>query len=126
MADDLEKDESISLIASDKVEGTNVYGPDGDKLGSIYNFMVDTMSGQVEYAVLQFGGVLGLGSDYYPLPWDVLTYDEDKGGYVVALSKDVLEKAPHYAANEQPDFTPAYGGEIYDAYGMPYPGTMAH
>lgn len=123
---DIAKDETISLIASDKVEGTAVYNPDGEKLGSIYNFMVDKMSGQVEYAVLQFGGVLGLGSDYYPLPWDVLTYDEDRGGYVVELEKEALEKAPHFAPNERPEFTPAYGGEIYGAYGLQYPGTMAH
>ena len=69
-------DETSSLIASDKVEGTSVYNAKGEKLGSIYNFMVDKRSGEVEYAVLQFGGVLGLGSDYYPLPWDVLDYDD--------------------------------------------------
>jgi len=91
---DIEKDESSSMIASNKVEGTAVYSPNGDKLGSIYNFMVDKETGQVEYAVLQFGGLFGLGSDYYPLPWDVLTYDEDQGGYVVELSKEQLENAP--------------------------------
>lgn len=126
MATDIPTEETVSLIASNKVEGTSVYNPDGEKLGSIYNFMVDKMSGQVEYAVLQFGGVLGLGSDYYPLPWDVLTYDEGQGGYVVELSKDTLKNAPHYAANEQPEFDKAYGGEIYGAYGLEYPGTMAH
>ena len=123
---EIETDESDTLIASNKVEGTSVYNPEGDKLGSIYNFMVDKESGQVEYAVLQFGGILGLGSDYYPLPWDVLTYDEEQGGYVVELSKEVLEKAPHFAAHEQPEFTPAYGGEIYGAYGLQYPGSMTH
>ena len=123
---DIEKDESASLIASNKVEGTAVYSPDGDKLGSIYNFMVDKRTGQVEYAVLQFGGVLGLGSDYYPLPWEILEYDEEQGGYVVELSKEALEDAPHYAANEEPPFTPAYGGEIYGAYGLEYPGTITH
>ena len=119
-------EETVSLIASNKVDGTNVYNPDREKLGSIYNVMIDKFSGQVEYAVLQFGGILGLGSDYYPLPWDVLTYDEDQRGYIVALSKETLEKAPHYAANEQPAFTPAYGGEIHGAYGLQYPGTMTH
>jgi hypothetical protein len=126
MAADIPTDETVSLIASDKVEGTNVYNPNGEKLGSIYNVMIGKASGQVEYAVLQFGGMLGLGSDYYPLPWDVLTYDEDQGGYVVELSKEMLEKAPHYPAGREPIYTPAYGGEIYGAYGMDYPGTMAH
>jgi sporulation protein YlmC with PRC-barrel domain len=123
---DIEKVETASLIASNKVEGTAVYGIDGDKLGSIYNFMVDKRLGQVEYAVLQFGGMLGLGSDFYPLPWEVLEYDEDQGGYVVELTKDQLKEAPHFAANEEPEFTPAYRGEIYGAYGLGNRGTSAH
>jgi len=56
--------------------------------------MVDMRSGQVEYAVLQFGGLFGVGSDYYPLPWDVLTYDTEKGDFVIDLDKETLEKAP--------------------------------
>ena len=123
---DIEKDESASLIASNKVEGTAVYSSDGEKLGSIYNFMVDKRTGQVEYAVLQFGGVLGLGSDFYPLPWEVLDYDEDQGGYVVELSKEQLKDGPPFAANEEPAFTPAYRGEIYGAYGLKSSDTLAH
>ena len=61
---DIATDETDRLIASNKVEGTAVYNSEGEKLGSIYNFMVDKRSGRVEYAVLQFGGFLGLGSDY--------------------------------------------------------------
>jgi uncharacterized protein YrrD len=61
-------DETDRLIASNKVEGTAVYDRDGNKLGSVYNFMVDKQSGQVEYAALSFGGFLGVGTDYHPLP----------------------------------------------------------
>ena len=118
---EIEKDETVMLIASNKVEGTAVYGPDEKKLGSIYNFMVDKRTGQVEYAVLQFGGVLGVGSDYYPLPWEMLDYDDGLGGYVVELSKDALNSAPHFSPNEEPIFNPVYGGEIYGAYGLQYP-----
>jgi sporulation protein YlmC with PRC-barrel domain len=117
---DIETDETQSLIASNKVEGTSVYNPDGEKLGSIYNFMVDKESGQVEYAVLQFGGFLGVGSDYYPVPWAALEYDEDQGGYVIDVDKEFLENAPRYAANEEPRFTPAYGSEVDTAYGVEY------
>ena len=92
---DVPVDETTRLIASNKVEGTAVYNRNSEKLGSIYNFMVDKESGQVEYAVLSFGGLFGMGGDYYPLPWDVLSYDTDRGGYVVDLEKEVLEKAPH-------------------------------
>ena len=91
----LSTDETYDLIASDKVEGTAVYNQEGEKLGSIHNLMVDKRSGQVEYAVLQFGGMLGVGSDYYPLPWEALTYDVDQKGYVVALDKDAIKNAPH-------------------------------
>ena len=118
---DIETDETARLIASNKVEGTAVYNREGEKLGSIYNFMVEKRTGQVEYAVLQFGGVLGLGSDYYPLPWNVLTYDTSQRGYVVNLDKTVLDRAPRYAANEEPAFDRDYGEEVYRYYGVNYP-----
>lgn len=118
---DIETDETDRLIASDKVEGTTVYGVDGDKLGHIHNFLVDKVSGQVEYAVLQFGGVFGLGADYYPLPWQSLTYDTEQGGYVVELDKDTLEGAPRYA-DEEPRFDRTYSEQVYSHYGLTYPG----
>lgn len=116
----IETDETSRLISSNKVEGTAVYNRDDEKLGSIYNFMVDKHSGRVEYAVLQFGGLFGLGSNYYPLPWDVLTYDTDQGGYVVELDKSVLERAPNYPGDQEPVFDHEYGREIYGYYGVPY------
>lgn len=118
---DIATDETNRLIASNKVEGTSVYNREREKLGSIYNFMVDKRSGQVEYAVLQFGGLFGLGSDYYPLPWNVLTYDTDQGGYVVNLDKAVLENAPRYASGNEPSFDRDYGREVYGYYGVGYP-----
>ena len=121
MSTDIATDETSRLIASNKVEGTHVYNREREKLGSIYNFMVDKESGEVEYAVLQFGGLFGLGSDYYPLPWDVLTYDTEQGGYVVALDKAMLEKAPRYKGNEEPAFDRDYGREVHGYYGIDYP-----
>ena len=91
-------DETRDLIASDKVEGTAVYDRSGERLGSVYNFMVGKRSGQVAYAVLSFGGWLGMGESYHPLPWNTLTYDTDLGGYVVSLSKDRLRNAPSHRA----------------------------
>src|SRR5215207_8063360 len=87
-------DETTRLIASNKVEGTAVYNQEGEHLGSVYNFMVDKVSGQVAYAVMSFGGFLGLGERYHPLPWKVLTYDTTMGGYVVDLDRP-LDYAPH-------------------------------
>ena len=117
MADtDIETDETAELIASNKVEGTAVYDRNGDRLGTIYNFMVDKLNGQVEYAVLSFGGLFGLGSDYYPLPWDRLTYDEELGGYQIDLVKEELEEAPRYAADQEPAFNRAYSERIDTFY----------
>jgi sporulation protein YlmC with PRC-barrel domain len=117
MADtDIETDETAELIASNKVEGTAVYDRNGDRLGTIYNFMVDKLNGQVEYAVLSFGGLFGLGSDYYPLPWDRLTYDEELGGYQIDLVKEDLEEAPRYAADQEPAFNRAYSERIDTFY----------
>lgn len=120
-ATDIATDETNRLIASNKVEGTAVYNREGEKLGSIYNFMVDKRAGKVEYAVLQFGGLFGIGSDYYPLPWNVLTYDIDEGGYVINLDKAMVEKAPRYAQDNEPNFDHNYGREVYGYYGVTYP-----
>jgi PRC-barrel domain protein len=65
----IDQRETTSLIGSDKVEGTAVYGPDREKIGSIERVMIDKISGKVAYAVLSFGGFLGMGEDYYPVPW---------------------------------------------------------
>ncbi|MEY9261794.1 hypothetical protein ABIF23_001189 [Bradyrhizobium elkanii] len=65
----LDDNESDALIGSDKVEGTAVYGADGNKVGTIERLMIDKTSGKVSYAVLSFGGFLGIGDDHYPLPW---------------------------------------------------------
>ena len=84
-------DETERLIASNKVEGTPVYGRNGERLGSIHNFMVDKFRGRVVYAVLKHGrGFLGLDERYYPLDWDQLNYDEHLGGYQIDISEDEL------------------------------------
>ncbi|PAL19494.1 PRC-barrel domain-containing protein [Sphingopyxis sp. GW247-27LB] len=121
MTDTLEKTETHRLIASDKVEGTAVYNPENDRLGTIANVMIDKRSGKSEYAVMEFGGLFGLGSDHYPIPWDMLTYDTGKGGYVVNLSKDQLTDAPRYAREDAPEYTDDYGRTIYGYYGLSYP-----
>ena len=112
-------DETDRLIASNKVEGTAVYNRQGERLGTVYNFMVDKRSGQVAYAVMSFGGFLGVGGSYHPLPWRSLTYDTNLGGYVVDLDKDRLQGAPSYAESESPSWDREYGGRIDRHYGVP-------
>jgi PRC-barrel domain protein len=88
--------ETASLIGSDKVEGTVVYRPNGEKIGQIERLMIDKVTGKVAYAVMSFGGFLGLGEDHYPVPWSLLTYNERLGGYEVDITHEQLKGAPKY------------------------------
>lgn len=107
--------ETGDLIAAGKVEGTTVYDRSGQKIGSIYDVMIDKRSGQVAYAVLSFGGFLGVGENYNPLPWNQLTYDTQQGGYVVDMTEDRLKGAPTYAQDQ--DFDADYRRQVDDYYG---------
>ena len=110
---DVNKSETASLIAASKVNGTSVYNRQGDRLGSIHDVMLNKLNGQVSYAVLSFGGFLGIGEKYHPMPWKKLTYNEQYGGYVIDLDKRQLEGAPAYGDADAPDWTTGtYGGTI--------------
>jgi hypothetical protein len=91
---DLTQPTTGHLIAGGKVQGTWVYSMEGEHIGSIEDVMLDKATGKVAYAVLSFGGFLGIGSKHYPLPWEMLRYDTRLGGYVVKLDKARLENAP--------------------------------
>ena len=108
-----------TLIAADKVKGTDVYNLAGDKLGSVDDIMIDKVSGRAIYAVMSFGGFLGMGEKFHPLPWAKLKYDAQKGGYVVNLDKKVLEDAPYYDSDREFAWTPDYGRKVDSYYGTP-------
>lgn len=113
----LESRETFSLIGSDKVEGTPVYRSNGDKVGTIERIMIDKLSGKVAYAVMSFGGFLGIGEDYYPLPWSLLTYNTRLDGYEVNISEQQLKGAPKYSKHENWDWSdPERGRRVYDFY----------
>jgi sporulation protein YlmC with PRC-barrel domain len=117
----LPMDETSHLIASNKVEGTAVYGGDGRRLGSIHNFMVDKLTGRVEYAVMAYStGFLGMGTRYYPLPWRVLSYDKRAGGYRIDLTEGDLRHAPSFDRESEPRFDRNYGSRVHDYYGLNY------
>jgi hypothetical protein len=97
--------ETPSLIGSDKVEGTAVYRSNGDKVGTIERVMIDKISGKVAYAVMSFGGFMGIGEDSYPLPWNLLTYNPRLQGYEVNIGEDQLKGAPKYSEHETWDWT---------------------
>ena len=107
-----------SLIAASKVNGTNVYNLSGEKLGSIYDVILNKQSGKAEYAIMSFGGFLGIGDMYHPLPWEKLKYQPAQGGYVVDLDRTRLEGAPAYSANESSLWDdPTYSRRVTDYYG---------
>ena len=111
--------ETGSLIGSDKVEGTAVYGANDTKIGSIERVMIDKMTGKVSYAVLSFGGFLGIGDDHYPLPWQSLKYDTSLGGYRTGITEAQLKGAPKYGNDNAWDWSdPARTRSVNDYYGV--------
>ncbi|WP_026606762.1 PRC-barrel domain-containing protein [Methylocapsa acidiphila] len=88
--------ESI-LISSEEVEGTNIFDPNGNQIGQIDHLMIDKSSGQVRYAVMSFGGFLGLGHSHYPLPWSSLNYDKGLEGYTTNVTESQLKDAPEFS-----------------------------
>ena len=91
---DVAANETRDLISSDKVAGTSVYDRNGNNLGTISNVMLDKRSGQVAYAVLSFGGFLGIGEEFRALPWSLLIYNEELDAYELNLTDDQLRGAP--------------------------------
>jgi sporulation protein YlmC with PRC-barrel domain len=85
------------LISSEDVEGTEVYDPSGKHIGEVDHLMIDKMSGRVAYAVISFGGFMGLGHSHYPLPWNALTYDTKLGGFRTNINEKQLRDAPEFS-----------------------------
>jgi hypothetical protein len=115
----VEANETGRLISSEKVDGTAVYNLQGQRLGSIHHLMIDKFSGHVEYAVMSFGGFLGIGESYHPLPWRTLTYSTNLGGYRVDLDRARLERSPRYTMSDPPDWSDRDYREKIDDYWIP-------
>ena len=97
-----------------------MYNRQGEQLGSVYSLMLGKISGQVAYTVMSFGGFLGIGESYHPLPWRVLKYDVRQGGYVVDLDRQRLEGAPSYTDRSLPNWSDRdYGRRVDEYYGVP-------
>ena len=107
-------DENQALISAGKVQGTPVLNANGESLGSIYDVMLEKRTGRIAYAVLTFGGFLGVGKKYVPLPWAMLTYKEQSAGYVVSIPKEALENGP--TLDEQATWHPEVGKMIETYY----------
>ena len=113
-----------SLVASDRVEGTPVRRSDGTRVGTIQRLMIDKLSGNVAYAVLSFGGLLGIGQKHLPIPWARLHYDRALGAYQLDLTVEELKRAPSFAVDKDFDWGDRRREvEIHDFYRVrPYWG----
>jgi len=112
--------ETVSLIGSDKVEGTVVYGADRSKIGTVQRVMIDKISGKIAYAVVSFGGFLGMGEEYYPMPWSKLDYDTQLGGYRVDITEDQLRGAPKFSRSTDWDWSNRTNDQrVYKYYNEP-------
>jgi hypothetical protein len=112
--------ETVSLIGSDKVEGTAVYGADDRKIGTVQRVMIDKISGKIAYAVVSFGGFLGMGEEYYPMPWSKLDYDTELGGYRVDVTEDQLRGAPKFSRSTDWDWSNRTNDQrVYKYYNEP-------
>jgi len=89
-----------SAIPASKVIGTAVYNTANDHIGTIKDVMLDKTSNGIMFAVIGFGGFLGIGEKYHAIPWSALDYDTGREGYVVGFSKEQLQAAPAYSINE--------------------------
>jgi PRC-barrel domain protein len=115
----VDKEETDCLISSEKVDGTAVFNRAGDHLGTIHHLMIDKYTGQVAFAVMSFGGFMGMGESWHPLPWRMLDYDPRLGGYVVDIDRSRLEGAPRYQPTSHPDWSdPDYRSRVQD-YWLP-------
>ena len=99
-----------TAILASKVKGTAVYNSSGDRIGTVEDVVLDKQSNQIMFAALGFGGFVGIGEKYYPVPWSMLNYDENKGGYVVPLDRERIENAPAYDLKDLTKHDGSLGG----------------
>ena len=109
-----------TAIRAKKVLGTNVKDTSGKKIGEIEDVVLDKQSNSILFAVVGFGGFLGMAEKYHPVPWSTLDYDEDQGAYIVNYTKEQLQAAPVGTIEEltRNDGT-AFRDRVYDYYKAP-------
>ena len=106
-----------SLVSSSDVNGTRVYTRDGTHIGTIDHLMIDKASGRVAWAVMGFGGFLGLGEDHYPVPWNKLVYDTHLEGFVTDITEEQVKGAPDRSENWRTDRD--WERRAHEHYGAP-------
>ena len=105
------------VLSASSVSGDKVVNPQGEKLGEIEEIMLDIDDDRIAYAVLSFGGFLGIGDKLFAVPWGALKLDPKNKRFILDVPKAKLEKAPGFDKNNWPDFADrTFGEQIYDYY----------
>jgi sporulation protein YlmC with PRC-barrel domain len=108
------------LIPADRVNGTDVYNKAGEKVGKVEDVAIEKVSGKVAYAIMSFGGFLGIAERYHPVPWSLLRYDVDKRGYVIPCDREALENAPSFDSEALSGWDDGEARDAIFAYYMRY------
>ena len=107
-------------IRASRVNGTSCYNRAGESLGTVDDLVIGKRDGRVKYAIMSFGGFLGLGEEYHVVPWEKLDYETSQGGYVLDMTKEQLEGAPRYTRDREPDWNDrTFGRDLDTYYGVP-------
>ncbi len=106
------------LITSDRVRGTRVLSEGGDNVGEIDHIVIDKVTGKVAYAVVKFGGFMGLDGEFYPIPWKALSYDTGREAYLTQITEAKVKSAPSYDKANLHDREEAQ--RIHNHYEVPF------
>ena len=108
---------SRRLVSAGTITGNPVRNLSGEDVGKIEEIMLDSASGRIAYAVLSFGGFLGMGDKLFAVPWAALSLNDDRDGFILNVDSGILEEAPGFDKDEWPDFAePTWGRSIHDHY----------
>lgn len=107
------------LMGASTLNGNDVFNHRGENLGDIKEIMLDMSSGQVAYAVLSYGGFLGMGEKLFAVPWNALTLDTANKRFTLAIDKEKLKTAPGFDKNDWPDMSDkSWAQTVHDYYGI--------
>lgn len=110
----------MTVLSSSTLSGEEVVNRAGENLGDIKELMVDVDSGRVTYAVLEFGGFMGMGSKLFAVPLSAMQLDKSNKRFILDQSKERLENAPGFDKDNWPDFADeTWGATIHSYYGVP-------
>ncbi len=112
---------SASVVKSCEVIGVDVRNIKNENLGKIEELVIDKINGNVRYAVLSFGGLLGLGDKYFAIPWQLLNYDESNDCFIINVDKEKLKNATGFNKDSWPDFADKeWNTTLYNYYDLKY------